>query len=95
MCFEQNKKISKNSHRFNNFTEGKPDLIHDRNKITRSFKQHPEAVLLLFENYSHSSSMLSFNSNSTYSKKLAKEQVCLYSWVYPINHNENKDENET
>ena len=32
-------------------------------------KQHPEAELLLFENYSHSSSMLSFKDNSTYSNK--------------------------
>ena len=31
--------------------------------------QHPEAELLLFENYSHSSSMLSSKNNSTYSKK--------------------------
>ena len=32
-------------------------------------KQHPEAELLLLENYSHSSSMLSSESNRTYSKK--------------------------
>ena len=32
-------------------------------------KQHPEAELLLFENYSHSSSTLSSKNNSTYSKK--------------------------
>ena len=39
-------------------------------------KQHPKTKLLLFENYSHSSSMLSKN-NRTYSKK-SKEQVSLY-----------------
>ena len=32
-------------------------------------KQHPEAELLLFENYSHSSFTLSSRNNRTYSKK--------------------------
>ena len=32
-------------------------------------KQNPEAELLLFENYSHSSSTLSSKNNRTYSKK--------------------------
>ena len=32
-------------------------------------KKHPEAELLLFENYSHSLSMLSSKNNGTYSKK--------------------------
>ena len=36
---------------------------------------NPEAELLLFENYSHSSSTLSKNSRA-YSKKEANEQVC-------------------
>ena len=49
---------------------------------------------MLFENYSYSSSTLSSKSNSTYSKKEAKEQVCLYSWDNMINHNENEDKNE-
>ena len=31
-------------------------------------KQHPETELLLFENYSHSSSTLSSKNNRTYSK---------------------------
>ena len=35
-------------------------------------KQHPEAELLLFENYSHSSSTLSSNNNRIYSKKVNK-----------------------
>ena len=55
-------------------------------------KQYPEAELLLFENYSPSSSTLSSKNNKTYSKKGAKEQVCLYSWDYMINHNENENE---
>ena len=38
-------------------------------------KQHPKAELLLFENYSHSSSTLSFKNNRTYSKK-KKENKC-------------------
>ena len=38
-------------------------------------KQHPQAELLLFENYSHSSSTLSFKNNRTYSKK-KKENKC-------------------
>ena len=32
-------------------------------------KQHPEAELLLFENYSHSSSTLSSNNDRIYSEK--------------------------
>ena len=32
-------------------------------------KPHPEAEVLLFENYSHSSPMLSSKSNRTHSKK--------------------------
>ena len=32
-------------------------------------KQHPEAELLLLENYLHSSYMLSSQNNTTYSKK--------------------------
>ena len=55
---------------------------------------HPEDELLLFENYSHSSYTLSSKNNRTYSKKLAKEQICLFSWDNTINHNENDDENE-
>ena len=42
-------------------------------------KQHPEAELLLFESYSHSSSTLSSKNTRTHSKKQAKEQVGLYS----------------
>ena len=42
-------------------------------------KQHPEDELLLFENHSHSSSTFSLKNNRTYSKKKAKEQVCLFS----------------
>ena len=40
-------------------------------------KQHPEAELLLFENYSLSLSRLSSKNNSTYFKKWAKNKwVC-------------------
>ena len=54
-------------------------------------KQHPEAELLLFENYSHSSSTVPSKHIRTYFFKKAKLQVCLYSWDYTINHNKNKD----
>ena len=56
-------------------------------------KQYAEAELLLFENYSYASSTLPSKNNGTYPKKLAKEQVFLYSWDYTINRNENKDGN--
>ena len=38
-------------------------------KSQTNAKQHPEAELLLFENYLHSLSTLSSKSNGTYSKK--------------------------
>ena len=38
-------------------------------------KQHSEAKLLLFESYSHSSSMLSSKNDRTYFENQAKEQV--------------------
>ena len=56
-------------------------------------KQHPEAKLLLFENYSYSSSKLSCKNKKICCKK-TKEQVCLYLRDYMINHNESEDENE-
>ena len=52
-------------------------------------RQHPEAELLLFENYSHSLSTLSSKNDRTSSKKQANEQVCLFSRDYTINQNEN------
>ena len=42
----------------------------------------------------YSSPTLSSKSNRAHPKKKAKEQVCLYSCDYTINHNENDDENE-
>ena len=57
-------------------------ISNARLKLTKSqanAMQHPEAELLLFENYSHFSSTLSSKNNGTYSKKQAKEQVCLCS----------------
>ena len=50
-------------------------------------KQHPEAELLLFENYSHSSFTLSPKIISHILKNKQKNKcVCNYT----INHNENK-----
>ena len=63
-------------------------------KNQANVKQHPDTELLLFENYFNSSPTLSSKNNGTYSKKQAKGQVCLYSWDYMINHNENEDKNE-
>ena len=54
-------------------------------------KQHPPTELLLFGNYSHSSSTLSSKNNRTYSENKPKKKcVCIHT----INHNENEDENE-
>ena len=56
-------------------------------------EQHPEAELLLFENYSHSSVMLSSKLSRTYSKKISKRiNVSVFMRLY--DHNENEDKNE-
>ena len=47
-------------------------------------KQHPEAELLLFENYLLSSSMLSSRNNRAYSKECAKKKVCLFVYFNEI-----------
>ena len=57
-------------------------------------KQNPQAELLLFQNYPHSSSTLSPKITGHILEKWAKEQVCLYSRDYTINLNENENENE-
>ena len=44
--------------------------------------EYPEAELLLFENYSHSSSMWSSKSNRTYSKKILKKSVSVFKRLY-------------
>ena len=44
-------------------------------------KQHPEAELLLFENYSLSSSTLSFKNNRRYSKKCRKIRCVCFNEV--------------
>ena len=48
-------------------------------KNQENAKQNPEAELLLFKNYSHSSSTSS-NNNRIYPEKEAKEQVRLHSY---------------
>ena len=52
-------------------------------------KQHLEAELLLFENISISSSMLSSKNNWRNSKKWTKKQVRLFKRGYVTNDNEN------
>ena len=47
-------------------------------------KLHPEAELLLFENYLLSSSTLSSKNNRAYSKECAKKQVCLFVYFNEI-----------
>ena len=47
-------------------------------KIQANAKQHPEAELFLFENYSHSSSTLLSKNNRIYSKKTSQKQFCLH-----------------
>ena len=49
------------------------------------------AELLLFENYSHSSYMLTFKDNNI-QKKMYKKTVCLFVRLNEmINHNEKED----
>ena len=57
-----------------------------RAKNQANGKQHPEAELLLFENYSHSSSTLITKNNRIYSKNQTKD--------YAIYHNENENETD-
>ena len=54
-------------------------------------KQHPEAELLLFENYSSASSALWAKNNAYFLKNL---QVCSFKWDLIINYNEHKIEHE-
>ena len=51
-------------------------------------KQHPEVELLLFENYSFFSSILSSKSSRTNSKKCAKKNYVSF------NENENQNKNK-
>ena len=54
-------------------------------KLQAKAKQHPEAKLLLFENYSLSSCTLSTKNNKRYSKKCTKNKyVCLNELIWLI-----------
>ena len=59
-------------------------ISNTRLKLAKKIEQHPEAELLLFENYLLSSTTLSSKSNRTYSKKCAKKQVCLFVYFDEI-----------
>ena len=48
------------------YKQRQPEICKKTTKKQANVKQHPEAELLLFENYSHSSSTLSFKNNSAY-----------------------------
>ena len=72
-------------------------ISNTRLKLTKNqakSKQHPEAKLLLFENYSLSSSILSSKNNWRFSK-MYKKQVRLFKRGYMSNHIEHEAENET
>ena len=60
-------------------------------------EQHPEAELLVLENYSFSSFSLSCKINMIYSEKCTKNNcilVYLFRWDYVINSNKNESENK-
>ena len=57
-------------------------------------KEHPEAELLLLENYSLTSSLLSSKNDRRYSKKNYKKEVSLFKWGHMINDNAKDAENE-
>ena len=44
-------------------------------------KQHPEAELSLFENYSHALFTLSFKNNRSYSEKCAKNKCVCFNEI--------------
>ena len=76
--------MRKSSNILRGYTFFNKESFHKRRQVeigkkSRNTKPHPEAELWLFENYSHSSSMLS-------SEKKKKKQVCLFSWDYKTNH---------
>ena len=57
-------------------------------------KQHPQAELFLFENYSPSSPTLSSKNNRRYCKKFTEKQARVFKRGYIINYNKNEAENE-
>ena len=71
-------------------------ISNARLKLTKNqakAKQHLEAELLIFENYSLSSSKLSSKNSSRYSKKYKKNNKCV-CFNEVINDNGNEDEDE-
>ena len=52
-------------------------LAKDQAKV----KQHPEAELLLFENYTLSSFILSFKTNMRYSKNCVKNKCVCFNGI--------------
>ena len=63
-------------------------------KKSSKAKQHTEAEVLLFQNYSLFSSTLSPKTNRRYCRKYTKKQVRLFKWGYMINDFENEAENK-
>ena len=56
-------------------------------------RQHPEAELLLFENYSLSLSTASSRNNRIYTKNCTKSKYVCLKRGYMINENENETKN--
>ena len=52
-------------------------------------KQHAEAKLLLFENYSHTSSTLLCKNDRIYSKQTSKRTIVSVFWIVTENEDEN------
>ena len=70
-------------------------ISNARLKLTKNKakgKKHLEAELLIFENYSLSSSKLSSKNSRKYSKKYTKSKCVCFNEV--INDNENEAKNE-
>ena len=67
---------------------------HELAKNYAKTKQHPEAELSLFENYSLFSSTLSSKNNRRHTKKCTKKQMRIFRWCCMINNNENEVENK-
>ena len=59
-------------------------MSNTRLKLTKNqakAKQHPDAKLLLFENYAISSFMLQSKNNMRYSKQCAKKKSASFYWI--------------
>ena len=73
--------VSDKCGRWSSSPQREPSLRNIKLKLAKTqakAKQHPEAEPFLLENYSLFSTMLSFKSCRTFSKKSTKKQACLF-----------------